>query len=126
MKIMVVDDEPEILKLIRIAFGMHKYDVVEADSGEACLEMLEKDKDIDLILLDILMPGISGYDVCRKIKADPRFKKIPVVMFSALAHDTSIKEGYNSGADEFITKPFDPYLLKERVDKIMGDFKQKI
>jgi DNA-binding response OmpR family regulator len=123
---MVVDDEPEILKLIRIAFGIHKYDVVEAESGEVCLAILEKDKDIDLILLDILMPGISGYDVCRKIKADTRFKKIPVVMFSALVHATSIKEGYDCGADEFITKPFDPYLLKERVDGIMGEFKEKI
>jgi DNA-binding response OmpR family regulator len=119
MKIMVVDDEPEILKLLKIAFDMHRYDVVDADSGETCLKKLESEKDIDLILLDILMPGISGFDVCRKIKADIRFKDIPVVMFSALAHETNIREGFNSGADEYITKPFDPYLLKEKVDEVL-------
>ena len=123
MKILTVDDEPEILKLLKIAFDMHQYDVVEADSGETCLEKLESEKDIDLVLLDILMPGISGYDVCRKIKADNRFKSIPVVMFSALAHETSIRQGFESGADEYITKPFDPYLLKDKVDEVLKNSK---
>jgi DNA-binding response OmpR family regulator len=119
MKIMIVDDEPEILKLLRIAFDMHKYEVVEANSGETCLKALETEKNIDLILLDILMPGMSGYDVCKKIKSDSRVKKIPVVMFSALAHETNIKQGFDSGADEYITKPFDPYLLKDKVDEVL-------
>jgi CheY-like chemotaxis protein len=125
MKIMVVDDEPEIVKLIKIAFSMDKkYDVLEAESGEVCLEILEKGEKVDLILLDILMPGLSGYEVCKKIKSDNRFKEIPVVMFSALVHETNIKEGFKSGADEFITKPFDPYLLKNKVYEILEGFKR--
>jgi DNA-binding response OmpR family regulator len=125
MKIMVVDDEPEIVKLIKTTFDMDKkHDVLEAESGEACLDMLEKGEKVDLILLDILMPGASGYDVCKKIKANNKSKKISVVMFSALAHETNIKEGFKCGADEFITKPFDPYLLKNRVDEILDGFKR--
>jgi len=124
MKIMVVDDEPEMVKLIKILYDLNKHEILEADSGQSCLEMLEKGEIADLILLDIVMPKINGYDVCKKIKCDNRFKKIPVVMFSALAQEKNIEEGFRAGAYEYITKPFDPYELKEKVDGILDNLSE--
>jgi DNA-binding response OmpR family regulator len=117
-KIMVVDDEPDIVKLIKISLEMANYEVVEAYSG---VEALEKTKTIlpDLYLLDIMMPDMNGYEVCQKLKSEDRTKDIPVVMLTAKGQKGDAEQGLKVGADDYIIKPFDPYELGEQIAEIL-------
>jgi len=117
-KIMVVDDEPDIVKLIKISLEMANYEVIEAFSG---VEALEKTKNIvpDLYLLDIMMPDMNGYEVCQKLKADDRTKAVPVVMLTAKGQKGDAEQGLKVGADDYIIKPFDPYELGEQIAEIL-------
>ncbi len=117
-KIMVVDDEPNIVKLVRISLELANYEVIEAFSGT---EALEKVRDVvpALFLLDIMMPGLNGYDVCKRLKADERTKNVPVVMLTAKGQKGDAEEGLKAGADDYIIKPFDPFELNEQVNEIL-------
>lgn len=117
-KIMVVDDEPNIVKLVRISLELANYEVIEAFSGT---EALEKVRDVvpALFLLDIMMPGLNGYDVCKRLKADERTKHVPVVMLTAKGQKGDAEEGLKAGADDYIIKPFDPFELNEQVTEIL-------
>ncbi|MCE5299796.1 MAG: response regulator [Spirochaetia bacterium] len=119
INIMVVDDEPDIVKIVKIAMELAGFQVIEACSGEECLDKLSKGAKPDLILLDIMMPGISGYETCTKIRAIDDFKKTKIVMLTAKGQKGDAEEGLNSGADDYIIKPFDPYELIEQVKEIM-------
>jgi DNA-binding response OmpR family regulator len=114
-KVMVVDDEPDIVRIVKIALELKNYSVIEACSGEECLEKLESEIP-DLILLDIILPGISGYDVYHKVKE--KFKKIKIALFSAKAQTHDIEKGTTLDIVDHITKPFEPYELIERVTNI--------
>jgi len=118
-KIMVVDDEPDIVKLVKISLEMANYDVIEAFSG---VEALEKTKEVipSLFLLDIMMPDMNGYEVCEKLKADERTKNIPVVMLTAKGQKGDAEQGLKVGADDYIIKPFDPYELGEQIAEILN------
>jgi CheY-like chemotaxis protein len=118
-KIMVVDDEPAIIKITKIALEQENYSVVEACSGQECLDKLESNENPDLILLDIMMSGMSGYDLYKKIRENDKYKNIKIAFFSALAQAKDVEKGLSLGADDFITKPFDPYELIGRVTKII-------
>ena len=118
-KIMIVDDEPDIVKIVKISLELANFEVVEAYSGEECLEKLEKEKIPDLILLDIMMPGISGYETCKKIRENQKLKDIKVVMLTAKGQKGDAEEGLKVGADDYIIKPFDPYELIEQVKEIL-------
>ncbi len=117
-KIMVVDDEPDIVKLVKISLEMANYEVIEVFSG---IEALEKTKDVvpALFLLDIMMPEMSGYEVCEKLKADERTKHVPVVILTAKGQKGDVEQGIKVGADGYIIKPFDPYELGEQITKIL-------
>lgn len=117
-KIMVVDDEPDIVKLVKISLEMANYEVIEAFSG---IEALQKTKEIvpDLFLLDIMMPDMNGYEVCKKLKADERTKHVPVVMLTAKGQKGDAEQGLKVGADDYIIKPFDPYELGEQINEIL-------
>lgn len=117
-KIMVVDDEPDIVKLVKISLEMANFDVIEAYSG---LEALEKTKTIvpDLYLLDIMMPDMNGYEVCEKLKENNRTKTVPVVMLTAKGQKGDAEQGLRVGADDYIIKPFDPYELGEQISEIL-------
>lgn len=117
-KIMVVDDEPNIVKLVKISLELANYEVIEAFSGT---EALEKVRDVvpALFLLDIMMPGLNGYDVCKRLKADERTKNVPVVMLTAKGQKGDAEEGLKAGADDYIIKPFDPFELNEQVTEIL-------
>jgi two-component system response regulator VicR len=115
-KVMVVDDEPEICKIVKIALELKNYSVIETCSGEECLEKLESGEIPHLILLDVMLPGMSGYDVYHKIKE--KFKKIKIALFSAKAQTHDIEQGTTLDIVDHITKPFDPYELIERVNNI--------
>jgi two-component system phosphate regulon response regulator PhoB len=117
-KIMVVDDEPSIVKLVKISLELANFEVIEAFSGT---EALEKVRDVvpALFLLDIMMPGLNGYDVCKRLKADERTKHVPVVMLTAKGQKGDAEEGLKAGADDYIIKPFDPFELNEQVTEIL-------
>ncbi len=118
--VMIVDDEPDIVKIVKISMNLANIECIECFNGEECLEKLEKGEIPDLILLDIMMPGISGYEVCKKIKENKAWEKIKVVMLTAKGQKGDAEEGLKVGADDYIIKPFDPYELIEMVKEILG------
>jgi len=118
-KIMVIDDEEEIVNLVKIAFEMKNHPVAVAYSGEEGLAMLEANENPDLILLDIMMTGIGGYELFKKIRENKKFDNIKIVIFSAKAQADDIEKGLALGADDYIVKPFDPYELIDRVEEII-------
>ena len=116
--ILIVDDEEDIVNLVKISLNLANFDTLEALSGQAALDIL-KNRKPDLILLDIMMPEMDGYEVCRHVKKDKRLKKIPVVMLTAKGQKNDAEKGLESGAHDYIIKPFDPYELGERVRELL-------
>jgi len=119
IKVMVVDDEPDIVKIVKIAMELANFEVLEAYSGEECLDKIAKGAKPSLILLDIMMPGISGYETCGKIRENKDFKDVKIVMLTAKGQKGDAEEGLKVGADDYIIKPFDPYELIEQVKEIL-------
>jgi diguanylate cyclase (GGDEF)-like protein len=113
-KILVVDDEPTIVELIEESLRMDGFETARAYSGEEALEALGKDPP-DLVLLDLMLPGMDGYEVCRQMQKDVRLSQIPVIMLTAKSAVTDRVAGYQKGADDYITKPFDAEELLVRV-----------
>jgi CheY-like chemotaxis protein len=122
--ILVVDDEPDIVKLVSISLKLSDFNVITAASGPETLEILKTQRP-DLVLLDIMMPEMSGYEVCRTIKASPDLKDIPVVMLTAKGQKGDAEKGYEAGADDYIIKPFDPYDLGDMITRILISFFEK-
>lgn len=117
-RIMVVDDEPDIVYLTKIILEKEGYGVVEALSGEECLEKLKKEKP-DLILLDVMMKGINGWEVCKKIKEEKKTKEIPVVMFTIRTSKDSVRKSFECRADEHVNKPFSKEELLKTVRELL-------
>jgi len=118
-KIMVVDDEPDILYTVGQMLEMNGYEVVKATNGKECIRKLnELSSTPDLILLDIMMPEVSGWDVAAKIKENPKWCNIPIVFLTAKGDTMSIGLG-GMAAKDYIVKPFDIKDLKSRVEKIL-------
>jgi len=120
IRVMAVDDEMDILKIVKISFELAGCSVIECTSGEECLEKLKSNERPDVILLDVMMPGLSGHETCKKIKADKNLRGIRVIMLTAKGQRADADEGLESGADDYIIKPFDPYELVEQVKEIMA------
>jgi adenylate cyclase len=117
-RILIVDDDAVNLRLLRLILRGEGYDVVEAVSGPEALAAVEGHR-VDLILLDVMMPGLSGYEVCRRIRAAEANRFLPIVMVTAL-HDTGDRvRGLEAGADDFISKPFEEVELKARVRSLL-------
>lgn len=119
IKVMVVDDEPDIVKIIKISLELANFGISECYSGEECLEKLGKGERPALVLLDIMMPGISGYETCQKIRENPAYKDMKIVMLTAKGQKGDAEEGLKVGADDYIIKPFDPYELIEQIKEII-------
>ena len=117
-KILLVDDELDIVTLAGIVLEKAGYEVVVALSGEECLKKL-KDEEFDLILLDVMMPGINGWEVCKKIKANEKTKGIPVVMFTVRTSPDSVAKSEECGADAQVDKPFGIEDLLGTVEKVL-------
>lgn len=116
MKILVVDDESRMRKLVKDFLVRSNYEVVEAGNGEEALDLFYEDKTIDLILLDIMMPKMDGWQVCREIR---QFSKVPIIMLTAKSEERDELLGFELGVDEYISKPFSPKILVARVEAIL-------
>ena len=117
-KIMIVDDEPDVRMSVGQMLEVSGYTVIEAENGTDCLNKLEE-KIPDLVLLDIMMPGMNGWDVAAKIKEKPEWSNIPIVFLTAKGDEMSIGIGHLASED-YIVKPFDIVDLKRRIEKIVG------
>jgi DNA-binding response OmpR family regulator len=117
--ILIVDDEPNIVVSLEFLMKREGFDVAIAADGESALAAIEASKP-DLILLDIMMPGKDGYEVCRQIRATPDWQTIKIVMVSAKSRDTEIAKGLALGADAYITKPFSSKELAQQVKQLLG------
>ncbi len=124
-KIMVVDDEPDQVYTIKQFFEFSgKYEVIGANSGMECVELLKNKKIPDLILLDIMMPEKSGWDVFAQLKEKTEWREIPILFLTALTDEYS--KGFGSiSADDYIEKPYDLEELKKRIEKILKKTKKK-
>ncbi|MBV9851487.1 MAG: response regulator [Armatimonadetes bacterium] len=118
-KILVVDDEPPIVRLMEFILARHGHQMLTAVNGEQALEMVRTHSP-DLILLDIMMPRIDGYEVARTLRADPKYAQTPIIMLSAKAQEEDIRRGMDVGVDAYITKPFSPEHLVQVVSEHMG------
>lgn len=117
-KILVVDDEEDILDLVEYNLKQNGYKVSCISTGEEVLETVHSYKP-DLILLDLMLPGVDGFDVCKDLKSQPETKDIPVIMLTAKSEDIDVVTGLELGADDYITKPFSPRVLVARVRAIL-------
>jgi CheY-like chemotaxis protein len=118
-KILVADDEPPIVRLMEFILARHGHEMLTAVNGEQALAMVREHAP-DLVLLDIMMPRIDGYEVARTLRADPQFARMPIIMLSAKAQEEDIQRGMDVGVDAYITKPFSPEHLVEVVQDHMN------
>ncbi len=112
--ILVVDDEEDILELVKFHLSREGYAVLCSETGEEAWRIV-KEKPVDLLLLDLMLPGIDGLELTRKLKSDAQTSQIPVVMLSAKGEEVDIVTGLELGADDYVTKPFSPRVLLARV-----------
>jgi DNA-binding response OmpR family regulator len=119
VRVLVVDDDPIILELLVLNLELEGHDVVTASDGRQALDRAH-DADPDLVLLDIMMPEIDGFEVCERLRADPATATLPVVFLSARAHEADLVRGTKVGGDAYVTKPFDPMELMELIARIHG------
>lgn len=116
-KLLIADDEPGIRSLVRMTLETDEYKITEAGNGEEALEVA-REFHPDVILLDVMMPRLTGFEVCKALKEDLATKEIVVVMLTAKAQESDRSEGENSGADDYFTKPFSPVALLRKLDEI--------
>jgi len=117
-KLLIADDQAGIRSLVRMTLESERYEILEAPDGNQALA-LAREHHPDIMLLDVMMPGQSGIEVCRALKADPATASIHIVLLTAKAQDLDYAEGKAAGADEYFTKPFSPVALLELVDQLM-------
>lgn len=120
-RILIAEDEPDIRELVAFTLRFAGHEVVSTSNGEEALRQASQFIP-DIILMDVRMPRMTGYDACRAMKADPVLKDIPVVFLSAKGQDSEIQTGLDAGAEEYLLKPFAPDQLTERVRAILGKF----
>ncbi len=118
-RIVLAEDEPQIAKLVEFKLKKEGYRVTWKENGKEALKAIKEEKP-DLILLDIMMPIMDGYEVLRQIKEDEKLRDIPVIMLTARAQEKDVVKGIDSGAEDYITKPFHPAELLARVKRILG------
>ncbi len=117
-RILVADDDPVILRLIQVNLELEGYQVLTANNGDEAIATATSETP-DLVILDIMMPRLDGYQTCERLKADDATKDIPVVFLSAKAQQTDIEKGKSYGVEEYLTKPFDPTELLEVVERLV-------
>jgi CheY-like chemotaxis protein len=120
-RLMVVEDEPENRLFIGLMLRTEGYEVIEAEDGFAALEMLRSGPRPEMILLDVMMPGLNGWQVYEKIREEPEWADIPVVMLTALAQRADVERAVQLGVDGYLTKPFEPTDLLHTIEETLGE-----
>ena len=118
-KILVVDDEPHVIRSLSFVLTKEGYDVASAENGEDGLAKIRQLKP-NLVFLDVMMPKKNGYEVCREVKKDSGLRHIRVIMLTAKGQEADREQGFSAGADEFLTKPFSPIGVVEKVKELLG------
>lgn len=116
LKILVVDDESRMRKLVKDFLGKKNFEVLEAENGEVAVDTFFETKDIALVILDVMMPKLDGWQVCREIR---QYSKVPIIMLTAKSDEKDELLGFELGVDEYISKPFSPKILVARVEAIL-------
>lgn len=124
MKILIVDDEPDIVELVTYNLRKEGFDVSSAFDGEEALARIRKEK-FDFVILDLMLPGIQGMEICRIMRNDPRMKNIPIIMLTAKGEELDKILGLEMGADDYMTKPFSPRELLARIKTVMRRTSEK-
>lgn len=123
-KILAVDDERHIVRLVQVNLERQGFQVVTAFDGKEALKKVETEKP-DLIVLDVMMPHMDGFEVLKRLKADDKTKNIPVIMLTAKAQDADVFRGWASGVDCYLTKPFNPLELLTFVKRIFESYEEQ-
>ena len=116
IRVMVVDDESRMRKLVKDFLQHKNYEVLEAENGEEAVDLFFQEKNIALIILDVMMPKMDGWQVCREIR---QYSKVPIIMLTAKSDERDELQGFELGVDEYISKPFSPKILVARVEAIL-------
>ena len=119
-RVLVVDDEPDVLLLCRVNLEFEGYEVMEASDGVEAMSRV-RERRPDVVLLDVMMPRMDGWQVLSELKSDDELKDIPVVMLTAKVQDQDQIRGWSSGASEYITKPFSPLSLSQVLEDVLAD-----
>jgi DNA-binding response OmpR family regulator len=117
-RILIVDDEPDILKVLKLRLEKHGYEIATASTGQAGLTSCQTSPP-DLVILDLMLPDMDGYDVCKKLKSDAKTGRIPVMMLTARSESTDEVLGLELGADDYVTKPFEFSVLHSRIKNLL-------
>ena len=117
-KILIVDDEVDLVETLSFRLEANNYEVIKANDGQEGLDKARKENP-DLIILDLMLPKLDGYKVCRMLKFEDKYSKIPIILFSARAQETDKKTGAEVGADAYITKPFEPAVLLDKIAELL-------
>lgn len=116
VKVLVVDDESRMRKLVRDFLIRQNYEIIEAENGEQAVDIFFEEKEISLIILDVMMPKMDGWQTCREIR---QYSKVPIIMLTAKSDERDELQGFELGVDEYISKPFSPKILVARVNAIL-------
>ena len=116
VKILMVDDEERMRKLVKDFLTIKGYRVLEAGDGEQAIDIFFKEKDISLVILDVMMPKMDGWETCKTIR---RYSQVPIIMLTARSEERDELLGFELGVDEYITKPFSPKILVARIEAIL-------
>jgi DNA-binding response OmpR family regulator len=123
VKVLVVDDDPVILELLRLNFEMEGFEVVSACDGRAGFDRAVTEAP-DLVISDIMMPNVDGLEMLQQLRAEPGTAGLPVLLLSAKAQQNEVQRGLDLGADDYVTKPFDPLELLDRVNALLAQPRQ--
>jgi DNA-binding response OmpR family regulator len=118
-KVLVIDDDPVIVQLLRVNFEIEGFEVLSAADGEEGFERAKNELP-DVVLSDIMMPRMDGLQLVAELKQDPSTRNLPVILLSAKAQNAEVQQGLDAGADDYVTKPFDPLELIDRVNAVLA------
>lgn len=119
-RILIAEDEPDIRELIRLALQFNGYEVISASDGVEAVE-LASNNSFDLIMLDVRMPRLTGYEACRQLRKMDSTKEVPIIFLSAKGQEAEVDEGLEAGADRYILKPFAPIELANEIKQILAE-----
>ncbi len=117
-RILIIEDEEQMVEMLKMRLEANNYEVLSTDDGKKGLEMAQK-QNPDLIILDLMIPKMDGFKVCGLLKRDSRYSRIPIILFTARAQESDKRMGKEIGADAYITKPFEPKVLLEKIEELL-------